>query len=244
MDRFIKTIFLALLYTLIQSHAYAASSLMPSLIHYKASYNGLPIEVSRELKRLDDCNFSIHSYAENFLGHISENGQFRLDKNQQIKNEKYAYERNLLGKKTTEALNFDYAKDIARYQSGETERQVVLDKPYHSRISYQIQLQEDISQNKKQFNYPVIVRGRPKIYTFEKVGEEVLKIPLGDIKTIKVRRVREDSDRETAFWFAPELNYLLVKLWQREKGEDFQITLDSGNIDGMELSEYLKRRDD
>ena len=38
-------------------------------------------------------------------------------------------------------------------------------------------------------------------------------------------------------WFAPEFNYLLIKLWQREKdGEEFHISLKEGNLNGKPLT--------
>ena len=218
------------------------SPLVPSQIVYSASYNGLPIKVIRELKSADGRSFSVTSTAENILGRIEESGTFQLAEDKSLENRQYVYQRNVFGNQKKEQLTFDYEDNFAIYQSDDKRRKVVLDKPYHSRMSYQVQLQWDLINGRETFSYPVIVRGRTKTYVFEKAGEEVLKTPLGPIKTIKMRRDREDSERETVLWLAPELDYLLVKLWQREDDEDFQINLEHGTINGEKLAKLLSNK--
>jgi hypothetical protein len=47
---------------------------------------------------------------------------------------------------------------------------------------------------------------------------EVIEAPIGAYEAIRVKRVREkDSPRQTYIWFAPELNYQIIKLKQIEK---------------------------
>ena len=47
-------------------------------------------------------------------------------------------------------------------------------------------------------------------------GRETLEVADREVKTIKVRRVRErDNGRETFLWFAPEHDHALVQLVQR-----------------------------
>lgn len=47
---------------------------------------------------------------------------------------------------------------------------------------------------------------------FQLVREEVLKTAIGDMHTLVIEKVRKKkSSRQTLFWVAPELNYLLVK---------------------------------
>lgn len=95
-------------------------------------------------------------------------------------------------------------------------------------ISYQQQLYIDLKRGKKQFNYSFINRkGQEQEYLFRVAGEEPLVLPYGTIKAIKVERYYEtQSERQTIAWFAPELDYALVRIWKGKSGvEQFDIQL-------------------
>jgi hypothetical protein len=95
-------------------------------------------------------------------------------------------------------------------------------------ISYQQQLNLDLRSGKKVFNYSFINRkGVESEYQFVASGEELLMLPYGKVKTVKVERIYdEDSDRQTIAWFAPELDYALVRIWKGKSGvEQFDIQL-------------------
>lgn len=84
------------------------------------------------------------------------------------------------------------------------------------------QLRLDVqNQSQTEFVYNVIdEKGQPDELRFQRVGEEVLTLPYGEITAVKVERIRENSRRETDYWFAPELGYVLVKMAQREDGDE------------------------
>ena len=58
-----------------------------------------------------------------------------------------------------------------------------------------------------------------------------METALGNFKAIKLRRDRgTDSKRETWIWFAPELNYQLVKLLQTETdGKSYSLVIKALN---------------
>lgn len=49
-------------------------------------------------------------------------------------------------------------------------------------------------------------------------GERV-SVPYGDFDTVRVTRVREDKDRQLIGWFAPELDWMPVRIQQVKKGD-------------------------
>ena len=99
-----------------------------------------------------------------------------------------------------------------------------------------MQLQQDLIDGVEALRYQVISRGRLKEYRFERVSEELLNTPMGDIRALRVNRIREDNERETSLWFAPDMGYLLVKLWQREEdGEEYELLLKEGQLSGEQL---------
>jgi hypothetical protein len=54
----------------------------------------------------------------------------------------------------------------------------------------------------------------------------LLSLPYGKVKTIRIERTGTGADKEVLAWVAPELDYLLVRLWQAEdKVEQFDIQL-------------------
>ena len=52
------------------------------------------------------------------------------------------------------------------------------------------------------------------------LGKETVDLPYGKIEAIKVEIVRESKSRYTLAWFAPDLNYQLVRLQQFKDGDE------------------------
>ena len=217
------------------------SALWPSTLVYSASYNGMRLKMTRDLSFDEPSqNYIFTSNAKNLLGSIQETGIFSILPDGTLVNDSYSYKRSVFGVKKKEELALDHDKGIAQFESSKKNQQVKLDKNYHSRISYQIQLQRDLLNQCKEFSYPVIARGKIKQYRFEAVGEETLQTPLGELEALKIARIRENDERETLLWFAKDLNYALVKLYQREEdGEEYQTMLESGIINGIPLKQLL-----
>jgi len=211
------------------------SALLPYSLDYAATYNGMDINANRELT-LESGQYTLSTTAKNMLSNITEHGEFTVNSNGTIIDQGYEYKRSILGIKKTEKLTYDYKAGTAKYKSKKKKRKVALKNDQLNRLSYQIQLRRDLINGKSPLEYQVISRGRLKIYKFEIQGEETLETPLGNIKAVKVKRIRKDNDRETLLWFAPQWNYLLVQLWQREKGgEDYKIVLQQGSLNGTAL---------
>ena len=211
-------------------------ALTPYTLSYAATYNGMDISAERQLK-LEGKRYELTTTAKTLFSSIEEEGAFLLDEKRGIIDQGYQYKRNILGIKKTEKLKYDREAGVANYTTKKKKRQVTLETGYLNRLSYQVQLQRDLINQVSPLQYQVISRGRLKEYNFETQGEETLDTPLGKIKALKVKRIREDDERETLFWFAPEWNYLLVQLWQREEGgEDYKIVIQEGSLDKKPLT--------
>jgi hypothetical protein len=128
----------------------------------------------------------------------------------------YQWQYDLLNKKAT---NLKKNKQITlNFSDG------LLDK-----LSYHLQNRIDLITNpeQKRFVYPVIgSKGTVKNYEYQYDGEEELILPYGLVKTIRLKREVNEKKRITYAWFAPELNYLLVKIYQVKSGaEQFEAQL-------------------
>lgn len=132
---------------------------------------------------------------------------------------KYLYEHTGTSRNRNVIIEFDWDKNqITNSINGE---------PWHmpasegiqDKLLYQYSIMLDMQAGKSSLRYTIADGGKEKIYLFEKLGEEILETPLGNLKTIKMKRFRTDSDRISVFWSAPELGYLPVKLENLDDGE-------------------------
>ena len=61
-------------------------------------------------------------------------------------------------------------------------------------------------------------------YEFARGGEETIKTPMGDVRTVVFKSQKKYSPRITRFWCAPERGYVPMQV-QQKKGNDVQWTL-------------------
>lgn len=127
------------------------------------------------------------------------------------------------------------AKDIERKR----DHQIDFSNNLQDKLSYHLQHRLNLMANANQtsYIYPVInTSGSIKDYVYENDGEEELMLPYGLIKTIRFKREVKEKERVTYAWFAPELDYLLVKLYQTKGGtEQFEAQLSSLTIEGKDV---------
>lgn len=86
---------------------------------------------------------------------------------------------------------------------------------------FRIDISRQLAQDKKQFNYKFLnYRGQKRTYDIEVVDKEMLKLPYGNLEAVKVKVNRASSKRQTFAWFAPSLDFVLVRLQQFKDGEE------------------------
>jgi hypothetical protein len=186
----------------------------------------LALDAVRELRQDANGHWILTSTAEAVIAGIKESSRFTLNDLQVIP-QQYQYHRKVFGKSRDAVLDFDWPN--ARVTNN------VEDKPWHmdipvgtlDKLSYQMQIRLDLPDGQKKLSYPVADGGSLKQYDFEVLGTESVETPAGTFKAIKVQRDRgDDAKRETYIWFAPELDYMIVKLYQIESdGKEAQLLL-------------------
>lgn len=135
--------------------------------------------------------------------------------------------------------NYQWRYDLANSSATDINknRTVTINFPdnIQDKLSYHFQHRLNIKNNPKQkhFVYPVIdTSGKIKNYVYQFDGEEELMLPYGTITTIRMKREVIEKEKITYAWFAPKLDYLMVKLLQSKKGiEQFQAQLNTLTID-------------
>jgi hypothetical protein len=210
--------------------------LTPYNLIYSSSYNGIDVKTSRSLTG-ESKVYILSATAKNMVSDISEQAIFEIDTHGTIAELKYQATKNILGLKKKELLLYDQAIGIASYESKKKQRQILLSNAHLNQLTYQIKLQSDLINGATSLDYSIIKKGKVKVYRFEILGEETLKTPLGEISTLKIRKIPEEDDRETFLWFAPRWHFMLIQLWQHEVGGDeYKMLLERGTLAGNQLS--------
>lgn len=104
-------------------------------------------------------------------------------------------------------------------------------------LSYQLQIRLDVLQGKEELRYQLTYKGKLKEYVFEVVGEEILNLPIGQIKTLKLHMVRKpSSSRDTYIWLSKEHDYVLARIWQSKDGKE-QADLQLSGFEKLETAQ-------
>lgn len=147
----------------------------------------------------------------------------------------YRYDREGTGRDKSYEWHYNLAEKTAKNLKKEKTVSLAVTDGLQDKLSYHLQNRLDLLNNPKQqrFTYSVInTSGSIKDYTYQYDGEEELILPYGLVKTIRLKREVIEKKRITYAWFAPELDYLLVKLYQVKAGaEQFEAQLLSINRD-------------
>lgn len=185
---------------------------------------------TRELKALDNGIWEYSTSTEASLFLLSDRRHqvthFRLDKSEYVLPLDFTYERTGTGRNQRLSVSFDYELQsfVPREKSTVEARWVdgILDS---NAVLHQLQI--DLSHKQDELVYALInEKGENQEYQFQVIGKELLHLPYGVVDSIKIKRVRDNNKRETFFWFAPSLGYVMVKMQQLEKGkEQLQLSL-------------------
>jgi len=138
--------------------------------------------------------------------------------NNKIQPQHYLYQRSGGKKDKYLKLDFDWQSQQLSIDDQNHPWQLALEPYTLDKLVYQLALMKDLSKDKKQYHYRIADGGKIKTYTIDFMDEEMVSTPLGKIKTIKLKRLRDEtSKRQTILWCAPTLNFLPVKLEHTEK---------------------------
>lgn len=195
---------------------------------YRASYQlywqNMNIGSSEHtLLRVGPNLYSAESISKPFLSILPfsnhERSQFIVENNK-LKPQRYDFKTEEKGRKIVGLVEFDWAAQQIHksiYQGAEKDE--ALPENALDRITYTLQLRQDLKRGTGPFTYTVVEPRKIKHYTFNVVGEEKINTPMGEFKTIKLEHVSDNGERRTQIWLAKEFDYLLVRLTQIRKGK-------------------------
>jgi len=113
-------------------------------------------------------------------------------------------------------IEFDWkaGKAYSRYEGEDLTTSIepgVLD-----RLSADIVVIMALREGKSPGDYPVFDGEDIETYEFIRLGEESVSVPAGEFDAVKYRRQRPGSRRSTLIWYAPDQDYLPVKIEQQK----------------------------
>jgi len=196
----------------------------PFEVEYSLYRKGAKIaKVNRRLIKLEKGHYEYHSETKTTglvslfrKDHIVEKSALNFY-GEILRPQHYSYVYSGSKKKRDVSIEFDWKrKKIKNTINGDfwhmPAEPAVMDK-----LLYQLAIMHDLKNGRTPTAYQIADGGKIKIYHFEKLGEEMVKTPLGDYNTIKMVRHRPNSQRKSIFWCAIELEYLPIKVEHMEK---------------------------
>ncbi|MAI39110.1 MULTISPECIES: DUF3108 domain-containing protein [Alteromonas] len=218
----LATLFISL--SAVSANAFADTSL--SIEPYKATYTAYKWgddvgQASIELSQLGEEKYSLiytSKVSKFFLSDKRSEHSIFLIQGDNIVPSEYYYSRSGTGPDKSLEVSFSHQGNgkitvdngNAFEWDGEFDNQI-----------YRLDLAKQLAKGETSLTYDFInYRGQRRQYGVEVVDNETLKLPYGDLKTVKVKLIRDSKKRETFAWFAPSLDYALVRLQQFKEGEE------------------------
>ncbi|SUC51569.1 DUF3108 domain-containing protein [Pseudoalteromonas nigrifaciens] len=210
------------------------------LTQYEAKYDILRKgknhgEAVRELKKISDDNYELtyHSNIEwmIFSDSRQETSKFTF-KDGKVSPHHYSMIRTGTGPDKDYNIDFDAQKKVVNSSRSEYPLECEWTDDFQDAISYQVQVREGLKKGETSFSFPLIdKKGNRRDYNFEVVATEMISLPIGNVEAIKVKRLYDNDKRQALAWFAPEMDYMLVRMWKGEKGmEQFEVQINSFTV--------------
>lgn len=117
-------------------------------------------------------------------------------------------------------VEFDWDRGRATARHAQGERELALEAGTVDGFSATLRLARALADGAERLAMATIDdKGEREELVFRRAGRERIEVPLGTFDTVRVDRVRRNSDRETITWLAPALSWVAVRIDQREDGE-------------------------
>jgi len=209
----------------------SAAQLRPFEATYSSQWDvgiSLSGQAQRSLISNSDGSFLLTTKATAMVASLTESSLFNYQEGAIIPRH-YQYQRKILNKTRDVQVAFDWAgQQVTNTAQGKAWKMAIVPHTLDKQ-SVQLRLQLDLKAHPKEaaYAYNVADGGLLKTYRFIADGEDPVETPLGKYSAIRIKRDRGiDSDRQTWIWFAPELDYSIVRIVQQEAdGKRYQLNL-------------------
>lgn len=215
-------IFKSLLILVAFNHLNAAEEIKPS----RATLESNVGEMQVEMIKLDNGYWKLNSLLDG--GSIvkrEESEVFELVNNQ-IKPIKYDFNQRILFRRYRASADFDWNANEVEFVEDKDKGIVELSENVLGPSSASLQLRLDFREFDRDeipdtISYVVYWKGTIKNRTYEvKKDKEYIETPLGTYEAFKVsRQFEEGSERSQVFWLAPDLDFSVIKIYDKNDRE-------------------------
>lgn len=215
----------------------AGIELAPYQVTYTASMDkGISLNgtAKRTLTQKDGGVWLYRTDVDSFIADIDESLILKWENNRVIPL-RYRYRLSgFLIKDREQSIDFDWDAGVATGKDEGKPFTLELREGALDPLGFQLQLSQDIKAGKRDMTYHVIDGDDYDVDRFSILDQEPLKTNRGSITTLKAEKVREEnSKRQTLMWFAPEEDYLLMRLLQTEPdGSRYELRLNRSDMGG------------
>ena len=217
-----KKIILISLVLSIFSYLKAADEIKPSRAILESNVG----EMQVEMIKLDNGNWKLNSLLDG--GSIvkrEESEIFELVENQ-IKPIKYDFNQRILFRRYKASADFNWDKNEVKFIENKDKGILTLSENVVGPSSASLQLrldfrQFDMDKIPDSISYVVYWKGTIKNRTYEVQKEkESIETPFGTYDAFKVsRQFEEGSERSQIFWLAPDLDFSVIKIYDKNDRE-------------------------
>jgi hypothetical protein len=160
-------------------------------------------------------------------GKLNETSRGRITA-QGIRPDRYQYQRTGGTTEREAELAFHWDEMTVENNVADSRWKMTIPAGTLDKAASQLGMMMALANGKTDISFDVADGGKLKAYRYRVVGADMIETPAGTFRTVKVARVRGNSQRETYIWCAPALHYLPVRIWQREKDDsEYQSDLES-----------------
>lgn len=195
---------------------------------FRFTTSGWPfgIGAERTLAPAGDGTWMMQLKASNWLGEIRETTRFRW-RGCLPQTLSWEYQRSGLGQDRRASIVVDpETQTVEVNEKDKPSQSYSLSGPATDKVSQVLALQCMLKHGERPLQFPVADEDGVEQVRYVIRGEERIKTPAGRIKALRLEQVREqDTGRSTLLWFAPERDHALVRLLQREGGDQHQLII-------------------
>ena len=217
-----KKIILISLVLSIFSYLKAADEIKPSRASLESNYG----EMQVEMIKLDNGHWKLNSLLDGgSMVKREESEIFELVENQ-IKPIKYDFNQRILFRRYKASADFNWDKNEVKFIENKDKGILTLSENVVGPSSASLQLrldfrQFDMDKIPDSISYVVYWKGTIKNRTYEVQKEkESIETPFGTYDAFKVsRQFEKGSERSQVFWLAPDLDFSVIKIYDKNDRE-------------------------
>ncbi len=184
---------------------------------YEGDYMGIGVDLAKSIRKIATNQYEIVYVAENFFGKIEEHERFFWE-GDSIVPISYSYHQKIFGSSKKRNIFWNWKSHKADFDKDGKKSQVSFPKGTLGPLSYQLQLQIDVSKRKDNLSYKFIRKGQVRDYTFH-YADSINANTAGGAKNsslLTVTKKDDDSDKQTILTFDLSKRTSLVELEQIE----------------------------